>query len=294
MAGPMSAAVIKGALNLLLAQEVNYVNAAAVAKEAGLAIEVAFSERDPKGYLNGLTVEFEIDGVLNGRRSMTGTCFGADTRVVDVDGLEIDFNPSGHMLMFNNPDSAGMLRSVAAILSDKGINIASFALGRVRTGGVAMSCLNLDTPCSEEVLENIRKIPDIRNVTQASIDSREDPSFRMDDDETAQGQVYGTPMPPNKPINPEFSSGPCKKRPGWSPSQLKTESLGRSHRSKVGKARLKYAIEESKRILGIPDDYLLGIVPASDTGAYEMAMWNMLGPNDIDSCHWESFGKVCG
>ncbi|CBJ25823.1 Phosphoglycerate dehydrogenase / Phosphoserine aminotransferase [Ectocarpus siliculosus] len=290
-AGPMSAAVIKGALNLLLAQEVNYVNAAAVAKDTGLAIEVAFSERDPKGYLNGLSVEFEIDGVLNGRRTMTGTCFGTDTRVVDVDGLEIDFNPSGHMLMFNNPDSPGMLRAVAAILGDQGINIASFALGRVRTGGVAMSCLNLDTPCTEGMLEEIRKIPDIRNVVQASIDSREDPSFRMDTDEASQGQVYGTPMPPDKPQHPEFSSGPCKKRPGWSASELKSESLGRSHRSKVGKARLKYAIEESKRILGIPDDYLLGIVPASDTGAYEMAMWSMLGPRDIDSCHWESFGK---
>ncbi|CAM9190426.1 unnamed protein product [Ectocarpus sp. 8 AP-2014] len=291
MAGPMSAAVIKGALNLLLAQEVNYVNAAAVAKDTGLAIEVAFSERDPKGYLNGLSVEFEIDGVLNGRRTMTGTCFGTDTRVVDVDGLEIDFNPSGHMLMFNNPDSPGMLRAVAAILGDQGINIASFALGRVRTGGVAMSCLNLDTPCTEGMLEEIRKIPDIRNVVQASIDSREDPSFRLDTDEASQGQVYGTPMPPDKPQHPEFSSGPCKKRPGWSASNLKSESLGRSHRSKVGKARLKYAIEESKRILGIPDDYLLGIVPASDTGAYEMAMWSMLGPRDIDSCHWESFGK---
>eukprot|EP00752_Nemacystus_decipiens_P017230 g15435.t1 len=291
MAGPMSAAVIKGALNLLLAQEVNYVNAAAVAKDTGLAIEVAFSERDPKGYLNGLSVEFEIDGVLNGRRTMTGTCFGTDTRVVDVDGLEIDFNPTGHMLMFNNPDSPGMLRAVAAILGDKGINIASFALGRVRTGGVAMSCLNLDTPCTEDMLEEIRKIPEIRNVVQASIDSREDPSFRLDADETSQGQVYGTPMPPEKPENPEFSSGPCKKRPGWSASQLKSESLGRSHRSKVGKARLKYAIEESKRILGVPDDYLLGIVPASDTGAYEMAMWGMLGPREIDSCHWESFGK---
>ncbi|CAM9360858.1 unnamed protein product [Ascophyllum nodosum] len=291
MAGPMSAAVIKGALNLLLAQEVNYVNAAAVAKETGLAIEVAFSERDPKGYLNGLTVDFEIDGVLNGRRSMTGTCFGKDTRVVDVDGLEIDFNPSGTMLMFNNPDSPGMLRAVAAVLGKEGINIASFALGRIRTGGTAMSCLHLDTPCSSATLEEIRKVPEIRNVIQAVIDRVDDPSFRVDDDERAQGHVYGTPMPPRKPVHPEFSSGPCKKRPGYSASMLKTESLGRSHRSTVGKARLKYAIEESKRLLGIPDDYLLGIVPASDTGAYEMAMWSMLGPRDIDSCHWESFGK---
>ena len=67
--------------------------------------------------------------------------------------------------------------------------------------------------------------------------------------------------------------------------------MGRSHRSKIGKERLALAIDESKRLLGVPDDYLLGIVPASDTGAYEMAMWNMLGQRDIDICHWESFGK---
>ncbi|CAN0483492.1 unnamed protein product, partial [Discosporangium mesarthrocarpum] len=77
----------------------------------------------------------------------------------------------------------------------------------------------------------------------------------------------------------------------YSPAMLNTDVLGRSHRSKLGKARLKLAIEESKRILGVPDNYLLGIVPASDTGAYEMAMWSMLGQRDIDVCYWESFGK---
>jgi phosphoserine aminotransferase len=95
----------------------------------------------------------------------------------------------------------------------------------------------------------------------------------------------------NQPANPEFSSGPCKKHPGYAISNLSLSSLGRSHRSKLGKNRLKFAIDETRRILGIPDSYLIGIVPASDTGAYEMAMWNMLGARDIDVCHWESFGK---
>lgn len=94
-----------------------------------------------------------------------------------------------------------------------------------------------------------------------------------------------------KPMHPEFSSGPCKKRPGYDLSKLKTDVLGRSHRSKLGKSRLKRAIDETKRILGVPDDYLCGIVPASDTGAFEMAMWNMLGPRPVDTCFWESFGQ---
>ncbi|EEC51484.1 phosphoserine transaminase [Phaeodactylum tricornutum CCAP 1055/1] len=97
--------------------------------------------------------------------------------------------------------------------------------------------------------------------------------------------------PSVKPVNPEFSSGPCKKRPGYDVATLDKQTLGRSHRSKIGKERLALAIDETKRILGVPDDYLVGIVPASDTGAYEMAMWNMLGARNIDICHWESFGK---
>ncbi|CAN0276998.1 unnamed protein product [Discosporangium mesarthrocarpum] len=99
---------------------------------------------------------------------MTGTCFGTDIRIVDVDGLDIDFSPSGNLLLFNNPDSPGMLRAVADVLGKSGINIASFALGRVRTGGTAMSCLNLDTMCSDAILAEMRKIPDIRNVMQVT------------------------------------------------------------------------------------------------------------------------------
>ena len=94
-----------------------------------------------------------------------------------------------------------------------------------------------------------------------------------------------------KPRHPEFSSGPCKKRPGYDVANLDQRVAGRSHRSKLGKERLALAIDETKRLLGVPDDYLVGIVPASDTGAYEMAMWNMLGARNVDICHWESFGK---
>lgn len=99
-----------------------------------------------------------------------------------------------------------------------------------------------------------------------------------------------TAKPASKPRNPRFSSGPTSKRPGWSLEALDTSSLGRSHRAGYPKGRIKQVIDDSKLILGIPDDYLVGIVPASDTGAFEMAMWTMLGARGVDVLSWESFG----
>ncbi len=97
--------------------------------------------------------------------------------------------------------------------------------------------------------------------------------------------------PDRKPANPNFSSGPCAKRPGWTPQALQNALTGRSHRSKEGKARLKLAIDKTRSILGIPTDYRIGIMPASDTGAFEAAMWSMLGARGIDVLSWESFGS---
>jgi phosphoserine aminotransferase len=99
-------------------------------------------------------------------------------------------------------------------------------------------------------------------------------------------------MKPNaRPKNPHFSSGPCAKRPGWSLAELKAACVGRSHRSSEGKARLAEVIERSRKVLGLPADYRLGIVPASDTGAVEMALWSLLGARGVDVLAWESFGK---
>jgi phosphoserine aminotransferase len=98
--------------------------------------------------------------------------------------------------------------------------------------------------------------------------------------------------PAIKPKNPCFSSGPCAKRPGWSLDALKGAALGRSHRAKIGKTKLEQVIEKSKAVLGMPKDYLLGIVPASDTGAIEMAMWSLLGARGVDVFAWESFGST--
>ena len=97
--------------------------------------------------------------------------------------------------------------------------------------------------------------------------------------------------PTTTPHNPCFSSGPCAKRPGWSLDALKGAAVGRSHRAKIGKTKLGEVIERSKKILGLPDDYVLGIVPASDTGAIEMAMWSLLGERGVDVLSWESFGS---
>jgi phosphoserine aminotransferase len=97
--------------------------------------------------------------------------------------------------------------------------------------------------------------------------------------------------PAMRPSVPHFSSGPCAKRPGWSPQNLDGAILGRSHRSKPGKAKLKRAIELTREVLDIPADYRIGIVPASDTGAVEMALWSLLGPRPVTLLAWESFGE---
>ncbi len=97
--------------------------------------------------------------------------------------------------------------------------------------------------------------------------------------------------PNNKPKSPNFSSGPCTKHPGFSLNELKDAPLGRSHRSSLGKGKLAESIDRTKKILALPDDYLVGIVPASDTGAFEMAMWSLLGPRGVDVFVWESFSK---
>ena len=98
--------------------------------------------------------------------------------------------------------------------------------------------------------------------------------------------------PAARPVNPRFSSGPCTKPPGFSFDRLKDAALGRSHRAPIGKAKLKEAIDKTRSVLQVPPGYRIGIVPASDTGAVEMAMWSLLGPRHVEVLAWESFGKV--
>ena len=107
----------------------------------------------------------------------------------------------------------------------------------------------------------------------------------------ATGALARPTKPDAKPARPFFSSGPCAKPPGWQPSKLAVESLGRSHRAKIGKSRLQRAINLMREVLQVPDTHRIGIVPASDTGAYEMAMWTMLGARPVTAVAWESFGE---
>ena len=96
--------------------------------------------------------------------------------------------------------------------------------------------------------------------------------------------------PTIRPARPDFSSGPCAKRPGWTPEALKDAATGRSHRSKLGKKKIVEAVDRTRALLGIPADYRIAIVPASDTGAVEMALWSLLGARGVDMLAWESFG----
>ncbi|HEX9703529.1 MAG TPA: phosphoserine aminotransferase, partial [Rhodospirillales bacterium] len=100
------------------------------------------------------------------------------------------------------------------------------------------------------------------------------------------------PKPGIRPANPRFSSGPCTKRPGWSPKALEAALVGRSHRHKSGQARIREVLDRSRAILGIPADYRIAVVPASDTGAMEMALWSLLGPKSVDVLNWENFGAT--
>ena len=110
-------------------------------------------------------------------------------------------------------------------------------------------------------------------------------------DFTAADATLAPAKPATKPARPYFSSGPCAKPPGWSPEKLAIESLGRSHRSKLGKTRLQYCIDLMRELLRLPDTHRIGIVPGSDTGAFEMAMWTMLGARPVTTLAWESFGE---
>ena len=148
--------------------------------------------------------------------------------------------------MFNNQDVPGVLRKVANKLSENNININHFSQGRAPSSdgapsSSALCALVLDKPVPAEVIECLELEDDIYNMTPLKLSGEVDPRFRVAFSDSDSGAILGSSMPPVRPKNPEFSSGPCKKRPGYNVSKLRTDTLGRSHRSKIGKQRLKKA-----------------------------------------------------
>ena len=296
----IKSAVLKGLLGELISQEVSYVNATAIAEQLGVKTVVSTETKPQAGYpwTDYINVALETEGQLNFKRAIEGTIFGRnELRITKFDDLSIDLPPGKDMLLFNNEDKPGVLKRVAEKLAAGNVNILHFSLGRTKMGNDAMCAIVTNEPVPKDIVKDIENLEDVYNVTPIKLKTSLDPALiKVGGSGVGPRSDSGVPSmgrdcPATRPRNPEFSSGPCKKRPGWSLSELRTDTMGRSHRSSLGKNRLKQAITQTKKILGIPEDYLVGIVPASDTGAYEMAMWNMLGERPIDACHWESFGK---
>eukprot|EP00164_Ancoracysta_twista_P016832 GFYU01028415.1.p1 GENE.GFYU01028415.1~~GFYU01028415.1.p1 ORF type:complete len:946 (+),score=338.36 GFYU01028415.1:80-2917(+) len=274
----MKAATLKGFFQHLLEPPVNLINSPELADENGLLITEQRQNDIDSRYNHIVTVVCESGDTT---KSISGVVFGNDSlRLIRMDDFEIEVEPQGHMLFFHNQDKPGVLANITGTLAEDGINIANFNLGRDPGSHQALGIVSTDNEVHDAALAKLRGVANMIDMTRVELE--EDDTFKDDADDMT---------PKTKPTDPNFGSGPCKKRPGYKLENLYGAPLGRSHRSSLGKSKLKQAIEESKRILEVPDDYLLGIVPGSDTGAFEMAMWSMLGSRPVDVCHWESFGK---
>lgn len=295
----LKTAVLKGLLSVTHGTgTVTWVNVPLLAAELGIEVVEKVSTKS-QNYANAITVAFETDD--GGSRSVTAAVFSnKDVRLVAVDGFNVDINPVGEMLFFNNEDKPGVLARITSVIGRAGINIAHFGLGRHNQGGGALGVLTTDVPITADVLASLKELPNARGFRTVSIPamngpSRVSPDFSKSavaDEFGASGVLSSTiAKPADRPSSPNFGSGPTKKRPGWSLAALSDAATGRSHRSKLGKDKLKRALEKTRELLALPKGYHVGLVPASDTGAFEMAMWSLLGPRPVDSVHFESFGS---
>ncbi|OQS04763.1 phosphoserine aminotransferase [Thraustotheca clavata] len=271
-------AVCQGIGCHLLEHEITPENAVEILHSRGIVTDEHAQEDIEKdlNYNNVVTVACHLDDGTT--RKVTGTVFGANQlRLIQYNKLNLDAILSGSMVFFTNTDKPGVLHAVTQVLAKHSINIGCFGLGR--TENHAVGVLNVDDTPSSKVMEELGTMEQLANVRLVNL---------LD-------MPLALPSPLNvpaiKPKSMNFGSGPCKKRAGYTLGGLPSRTLGRSHRSTIGKKVLAEAIEKTKSILQLPDDYVCGIVPASDTGAFEMAMWNLLGPKPVDMFYWDAFGK---
>ena len=304
VAGALRTAVLKGLLTVTQGEgAVNYINTPYLAAQLGIDVVDTLSPKS-LNYNNLITVTFET--TAGEAKSVSASVFdGGDARLVGVDGFKVDINPRGDMLFFNNSDQPGVLARITSVLAKAGVNIAHFGLGRHAVGGEALGVLTLDGPVPEDSLAAIRELTNVRNVRTARVQAMDvvpsagkpagnggaAAASRTDERAAAGLFVTSAAKPTARPSSASFGSGPTKKRPGWSLSALSDAALGRSHRSKLGKDKLKRALDLTRDLLQLPAGYHVGIVPGSDTGAFECAMWSLLGPKPVDSVHFESFGS---
>ncbi|MBM3208535.1 MAG: phosphoserine transaminase, partial [Chlamydiae bacterium] len=268
---------LKGLLNHVVEDSVNLINAPYLAEEHGLKIKVNRFDQIERGQFND-TIELVLETDIS-KHSLVGTVYHGETiRVVKIDDFKVEFNPIGNILMFWNNDKPGVIAAVSSAMSS--INIADMSLGRFQNS--AFGVITTDEIVGLDIIDNLINLHNIKKIKRLKLVPKQSSLSKTDEDD----------RPVNKPSNPNFGSGPCTKRPGYELSNLPTNLLGRSHRSSLGKARIKKATEEAKRILRIPDNYSIGIVPASDTGAVEMAMWGLLShESEVDVVVMDAFGK---
>ena len=276
----VSNSALKGLLSHVIEDPVNLINSPFLAQSHGLKMTVnRFNDIDKGQYNNSIELILETD---SSKHSLVGTVYQGDTiRVVKIDDFKVEVNPTGNIIIFSNYDRPGVIAAVTASLASCDINVADFSLGRSKTS--ALGVISIDQQVDSKTIDILRSLPNMKKVKRIQLAQALQENSTTDDNEG---------RPSLKPENPNFGSGPCRKRPGYDLANLPTNLLGRSHRSTQGKARINKATQEAKRILGVPENYSVGIVPASDTGAVEMAMWGLLSrEREVDIVFMEAFGK---
>jgi len=283
----LAAAALKGMLTHLVETPVNFVNAPVLAAQMGLSIE-SVSQDNESQWGNSITLTVYTDRDSIGRtgtryKKLVGALVSGVPRVVQVNEFLIDFVASGELMFFANKDVPRALADLCNAVSSEGGNIETLNLGRVPGKDIATGVFSTDEPLPASTLAAIKSLPNILSAQVVRLPS-------LKEDSRAIASDSHNPRPDRKPASANFSSGPTKKFPGYSVKALSENVLGRSHRSKLCMGRITRSLNEQRQLLGIPSDYHIGIVPASDTGAVEMAMWNLLGPRPVDVVHFDAFG----